>query len=539
MHMAGQEFLLHTRINSLTMRELINILTESRGLGARARGETFKSTTSDQEIYFRAIKFFPEGGGKYETPELLDQALQQVIDSMGDVEPTEVSRRDAGTGAFGIALFDTAADGTGPILAYLKYYKQVNPDPTTNAWDNQTGIPGFRYASKTAIKAQAGMMPQDVLSKLDDLTAQDIVEQITLKFPNTGLADLAQHLAAGGSLPYSFAAPSGMSFTAFRDYFCELLHPIALQTGQYTGEAAQAEQIFLGEKGFADCTISFGGTKTEGLSDSIMINSEGRRIKVSSKGKAGAAASANNLLDAANELAQTDAGKKLVEKYKDTLDLIALLKQAGQAAAPGVVAVKYNILTAEEAKIIQDIKRLPLVDINNIDSLEFLTPTLKKLARSRETKTPSSVNLYFHLIAAVAHEVEKKINTETNFGKDAADILNHSGLVQVYTLASERSDTWTLNKFDTRYPGTAITGVKISAHKTYYSTGIKGNFTFKVLRGGAQDLTTGDAAEIEPTAATPLAKPAALTGKRVDIAPPAAERAKREPTAKGLGRERR
>lgn len=520
------------------MRELINILMESRGLGARTRGEVFKSTTTDQEIYFRAIKFFPEAGGRYETPEEFDQAIGQVIDSMGDVEPTEVSRRDSSTGAFGIALFDTKPDGTGPILAYLKYYKQVNPDPTTNSWDNQTGIPGYRYAGKTAVKSQAGMMPQDVLTQLDNLTAQDIAAQIQQKFSNTGLAELAQHLVSGGALPYSFAAPTGMSFTAFRDYFCELLHPIALQTGQYTGEAAQAEKIFLGDAGFSDCTISFGGTKTEGLSDSVMTNPEGRSLKVSSKGQAGAAASANNLLNAANELSQTPKGKKLIEKYKNTLELITVIKQAGQASAPGALAVKFGMLTAEDAKVIQDIKRLPLVNMDDIDKLKFLTPTLKKLAKGRETKTPTSVNLYFHLIAAVAHKVEEKINTDTNFGKDAAEILNHSGLVQVYTSATERGGMWTLNKFDTRYPGTAITGVKISAHKTYYSTGIKGNFTFKILRGGAQDIVTDDPAEIEPTS-EPTLKPAALSGKRTEITPPKANREKRSSTAQSIGRERR
>jgi hypothetical protein len=91
--------------------------------------------------------------------------------------------------------------------------------------------------------------------------------------------------------------------------------------------------------------------------------------------------------------------------------------------------------------------------------------------------------MYYHLMAAIAHKAAEKVNNNTNFSEAAAAILNNGALVQVYTKAKEGKDTWTLINFDTVYPGDSIKGVYLSASKTYYSTGIKGNFTFKIDAG--------------------------------------------------------
>jgi hypothetical protein len=83
-------------------------------------------------------------------------------------------------------------------------------------------------------------------------------------------------------------------------------------------------------------------------------------------------------------------------------------------------------------------------------------------------------------MAAIAHRVAEHVQENTSFNKDAAAILNNSALVQVYSKVSARGDQWTLNKFTSKWPGSAVTTVEFSAGKNYYSTGIKGNFTFAV-----------------------------------------------------------
>ena len=91
--------------------------------------------------------------------------------------------------------------------------------------------------------------------------------------------------------------------------------------------------------------------------------------------------------------------------------------------------------------------------------------------------------MYYHLMAAVAFKAADEVNDKTDFSKAAADILNNGALVQMYTKAKEGKGQWTLGEFDTVYPGDSIKGVYLSASKTYYSTGIKGNYTFKIDKG--------------------------------------------------------
>ena len=103
-------------------------------------------------------------------------------------------------------------------------------------------------------------------------------------------------------------------------------------------------------------------------------------------------------------------------------------------------------------------------------------------------------------MAAVASKAAAEVNEKTNFSSAAADILNNGALVQIYTKATSGSTTWTLQEFDTIYPGKSIKGVYLSSDKTYYSTNIKGNYTFKIDKG------SGIAKDQDETETTPRTK---------------------------------
>ena len=77
------------------------------------------------------------------------------------------------------------------------------------------------------------------------------------------------------------------------------------------GNAGEAAERFL-DGTFEGTLISFDQSKTAGLSDSIMTTGDGRSVKVSSKGKKGATASAKNLIDSVEELQAT---KEHLKKY--------------------------------------------------------------------------------------------------------------------------------------------------------------------------------------------------------------------------------
>ena len=492
------------------MRDILTkleTLNESTGLAGRKTGDTFRNPDGD-ELVFDNVKFYPEQGGRLD-PDDLDNILIQV-NSEANNNIRWMNSKTGRTGGFAIATFNSPEG----IRYYGRYLESVKPSFTDNYVPNQ--VDDYKFAGKAAAKAQAGLSPQDLLTDKIDLTANDIIKQLAQNLGTENpLYGMAYSLANGEPLPMTIDAPEGVSFSAFRDYFCEILQPIALQKGQYTGNAGEAAEIFLGGS-FEDTLISFDDTKTAGLSDSIMTNDEGKSIKISTKGGKGATASTSNLVNSVNELAATPNGQKLLDKYSDTIEIMREIQKQGQAGAPLYLGVKYDIIDPEDAEFIRAMKKLGPTSVDKFDELG-MSDNLVKLAKSRKTDNPDSVNLYYHLMAAVAHKAAEEVNDKTDFSKAAADILNNGALVQVYTKAKEKNGQWSIDEFNTVYPGDSIKGVYLSAGKTYYSTGIKGNYTFKIDKGQGKPKDEEDTAtDIGRPKRIPSEKD--FTAKAADIA---------------------
>lgn len=459
------------------MREFLDIIdtiiiTESRGLAGRKPGDVFRNSKGE-EVTFDNIAFYPDGGGKY-TPEQMDAALEQIQSQADNIRWQNA--RQSKSGGVAIATFNGP---NGPI--YIgRYLEKISPDPLQNKVPNE--FDDFRFSGKAAAKTQAGLTPQDLLTEKNNLTIPMIMNQLSKSLgTDSPLYAVAHRIAMGEGLPLSFPAPEGISFSAFRDYFCEILQPIALMKGTYTGNAGEAAEIFM-DGTFENCVASFDDSKNAGLSDSILTNPDGKEVKVSSKGGKGATASVSNLVDSVNELQNTPEGRKLLKKYDTVIDLLHDMKAAGQAGSPLILGVKYGIITEDDADQIRSLKTTAPISYDSIAKIK-LSPNLKKLAKTKKPENLDQVNLYYHLTAVVAHLAAEAVNEKTNFSKAAADILNNGALVQVYTKAKEGKEEWTLQAFDTVYPGESIKGVYLSAGKTYYSTGIKGNYTFKIDKG--------------------------------------------------------
>lgn len=462
------------------MRDILDTLSnlfESTGLAGRKSGDVFKNEQGD-ELTFDNILFFPEGGGRL-NPEQLDDLLASIQQKYPNV--VWQNSRTAKSGGVALISFNDSDTMIG------RYLEQVKPNVTDNYVPNTFTIDGatYKFGGKAAEKTQAGLTPQDLLKDKIDLSVTDIMNQLSVSLgTDHPLYAVAHEIAMGTPLPLEFNAPADISFTAFRDYFCEILQPIALQKGQYTGNAGEASARFLGGS-YENTAISFDDSKTAGLSDSVMTTSDGRSVLISSKGGKGATASVSNLLDKVEQLEETPEGKKFLSKYDEVVGIIKEIKNKGQAGSPLYLGIKFGVINAADAQQIVDWKKLGPINMDNISKVG-LSKNLEKLAKERSTDNPNNVNLYYHLIAAVAHKAIIEVNEKTDFPKAAADILNNGALVQVYTKATQGKEKWTLKEFDTVYPGESIKGVYLSASKTYYSTGIKGNFTFRISKDGSK-----------------------------------------------------
>ena len=219
--------------------------------------------------------------------------------------------------------------------------------------------------------------------------------------------------------------------------------------------------------------------------DSLLVNPEGRQIKLSSKGKNGASASVTNLLKSVEELANTPNGNQLLNKHQEIIEILNIINQDGHFGAPLTLAVKYKIITPEEAAQIPKLKGMGPTD--NIVGEGILSPHLEQLYTRRKSKDPKRVIPLEHMTASIAYNVADHVNKNTNFGKAASEILNNAALVQVYTNTSVSADTITITKMDAVYPSKTVTGVYLDASKVYFSTGGKGNFTFTIMKNGATE----------------------------------------------------
>jgi hypothetical protein len=521
------------------MRELINIieseLTEATGLAGRNTGDIFVDENGN-EVLFTNLKFYPETGRFDTKEEMIDLVVQvgQALQSQ-DVEVVETNG-DRGMLAFGVAQFSYP---DGKVRAYIRYFKQIAYNFRANFWDNGA-IPGLKLGKKSSVKLRAGYAPSDVLTQLENLTPQDIIDQIAAKFgADSVFTTIAQQVAQGGQSNIEVPAES-INFEAFRDLFCEMLHPIALMSGFYTGNAGTAEKKFLKNEGFGSTLINFSTSKTEGLSDSLLVSPSGATIKVSSKSKVNSAkAGIGNI---ANEVSKLEPGNNLYKKYQAEIEFIQWVDQ--NPATTGVInyAEKIGLIDSNEALVIKGLaeSKESWININNnLDGIQWMTPKLKKMWQRRKPADPAKAVPFYHMVTATAFELADYMNTKSGFSQAASVILNNGALLQIYTNVKNMGGKIIIFPFQTTYPGETVTGVLVDAGTRYKSTSIDGKLGFEILRNGAKPMANDDQVDGNPpskTAATiSKPKPPGTTMGVDDIKP---SREKRS-TNVGSGRERR
>ena len=472
-----------------SMRDLLDLLdrlvlplVEGVGLANRKPGEKFKNHVGDI-VTFQGLEFYPESG-RFATPEELQAGVDAMLTSkqIDAAQVHWVNAPNKSVGAFSIASF-TGETGTPYYLGRWAGANSPNRAQNKFAHDDIPG--GFKYQSGAGLKENTGYKPSEILTQFKDNTPDSILQQIVAKFGQGSDEAVAAQTFISSDIPCKI--PKGnMNPDAFRDYFCEMLQPIALVMGKnVTGNAAEAASIFFGVGGYADCTISFNTNTIGGLYDSLLVNPDGRQIKLSSKGKNGASASVTNLLKSVEELANTENGKQLLKKHQEVIEILNIINRDGHFGAPLTLAVKYGIIDSVEAAQIPKLRDLGPKD--PIVGEDILSPKLEKLYTNRKSKDPKRVIPLEHMTASIAYNVADYVNKKTNFGQAASEILNNAALVQVYTNTSVSADSITITKMEAVYPSQTVTGVYLDASKVYFSTGGKGNFTFTIMKNGATE----------------------------------------------------
>ena len=508
----------------ITLIEQFETLDEGRGLAARSPGEQFANKEGDV-IEFQSLDFYPERG-KFPPGDDMALAISELKKQGVNIQWT--NQAAANSGGFGVATFKH-----GDNNYYLgRFFKEISPSRVANNFPHDAIPGGFKLQSGLGKKESAGYKPSEVLKTFKSNSPESIVQQITNHFGASSDEAVAAEIFLTAT-QFPVRVPSGnMNISAFNDYFCEMLQPMALVLGlPTTGNAGEAAEIFFGPgQDFSGCVISFNEGVSGGLYDSLLVNSAGKQIKISSKGKSGANASVVNLLRCMEELQAAPNGPDLLSKHQIVVDIIKIIDKKGHFGAPIELATNYGIIDTGDGDFVLGMKQYGPEDEINWGKHK----KLQALYQGRRARDMSRIVPIEHMIAAIAYRVADYVNKNTEFDKAAADILNHSALVQMYTTVTKAGDEFVIPAFKAVYPSEAVTGVLLDATKAYMSTQGKGNFTFEILKGGAKPSKSVDPDSVQ--SAEPVAKPNALTGKKVDIRPIGAAP---KPKKADLGRERR
>lgn len=455
------------------MRDLINLLdsiVESRGLSARQPGEVYsRGNTADDKIVFKSLTFYPKVGSYANADDFMDAWTSAEQAAGRQIE--KVNQPTAATRAFGIAEFDTAV---GP--RYLaKFTKEIKPARTQNTFFQTKDIPGgFSQTDARGSKEKAGLKPSDVLTNFKKQTPSSILAQIGEKFTtDSNEYRAATTIMNSPTFPVSVAG-GDMDFKGFRDYFCEMLQPcVLINGGKVEGNAGEAAALFMGQNGFAGCTVSFNQNVSGELYDSLLVSPEGRQIKLSSKGAKGAMASSVNLLVALREL-EAAGMPEFAQNYPEVVEILKTIDRGDHNSGPLDLAVQLGIITPDEVPQVMSLKQSagdPKFDIDRTK----LSDNLKQLYHDRNAEDSSKIVPLNHLVSSIAYKVCNQINLNTNFSDAAADILNHSAFVQMYTDATKAKDgEFVIQRFRTIWPSKLFTQVTLEAQKSYSSTASSG-----------------------------------------------------------------
>lgn len=456
------------------MRDLINLLdnlvTEARGLSARQPGEKFSVVGSDSDqdtVVFQGMDFYPDSG-RYETTEDLLTVFDRLQKKLG--HPIERINQPIGQGGgFALVQFDTAVG-----RRYLaKFAKDIKPAREQNTFFQTKDIPGnFSQVGARGSKEKVGYKPSEVLTNFKSQTPATIIQQIGAKF-GTDSSEYQAAVIFNKSTSFPVTVPAGnMDFAAFRDYFCEMLQPIALINEMpIKGNANKAAEIFLGGN-YSDCVVSFNQGVGGELYDSLLVAPNGKQIKLSSKGAKGAMASSVNLLKSVRELAA--AGMTQFSKlYADVIEILETINRGDHNSGPLNLAIEQGMITADESRQVMSLKQYAGQKNFNIDNTD-LSDNLKTIYKERKAEDPSKIVPMNHMVSSIAYKVVNYINMNTNFSEASADILNNSAFVQMYTEAKKKDDQIIIQGFTTVWPSKLFTEVTLEAQKSYSSTSSSG-----------------------------------------------------------------
>jgi hypothetical protein len=459
-------------------KQVIKIV-ESKGLFGRIPDDPYVKDDGSKAVFISIIGM-PDmlaGGGQFPSVEERDEAIAEFEKNVnGEIEWT--NKPDAGSLAFGIAELHSA---DGDKTMYWGRYFRIMKANMMSAWPNASVPQGWKLATKGAAKMDQGLEPQALIKTNNLFKGPDSVIRAVgqnSKPDNKDMLVKALEDSANGQMAV-FPGQREIE-TAIRDYFGEIMGPVAMMGGAVTGQAEDARQELGGGAEWKDMSIRWPQGMNEPLVDSKFFAPNGTEIGISSKGGVGASASVKNLHDGIVKATDSNKpeDKKLLTEHEYVVDIVTTIQKESSKDGPFALGEKFGLTTPQlRDEVIQYQK-------NGKKEMTDVSEEAAKLMQGINFSPTNTVgfNTGNAITSAVAKKVAQHVNSDKRFSQGALALLNNASIIQLYTKTGVKGDDVSVKGYQAVYPPNFQGTIGLDGGKNYYSSRIGGKFAFKFLK---------------------------------------------------------
>ena len=440
-------------------------LLESRGVSARASGETYVSDTDPNDILtIQDITVLPTEGDSYEDMNAMMDAVEQAIPDVNT--RIDDNKPNSGTRA---AILATVSDKDGKGQTHVRYIRAIPPQGVHTMWKT---LNGYKF-SKGAEQESIPIKPSDLVPDENYRSATELAQQIKAGSNNLGELGEVMEMAVDQALAgTNQPIPGGDKYyNVLQKYGGEYLGPIALMSkpNSVTGDTAKMMQQF-GLNNFAGSRVMFPQDTAMELIDSVIMTQDGRSIQISSKisTSGGAASSLSGVYK--------QMTPEIEQRFPEGTNIIKLLATESSVNGPLKVARMLNIIDDSDIQAMANLDKRTQ-NIGDLQSQRLQQMTQQQGVANGTQERPD-YRVFWHTLTAVMNAVIPIVNANEQFKNAMLEVLNNNEYVQLVTKAVKQGDAVSMQYY-TKFPA-VFKGAPQLVNKTYFATGQKGRIGFKL-----------------------------------------------------------
>ena len=440
-------------------------LLESRGVSARASGETYVSDTDPNDILtIQDITVLPTEGDSYEDMNAMMDAVEQAIPDVNT--RIDDNKPNSGTRA---AILATVSDKDGKGQTHVRYIRAIPPQGVHTMWKT---LNGYKF-SKGAEQESIPIKPSDLVPDENYRSATELAQQIKAGSNDLGELGEVMEMAVDQALAgTNQPIPGGDKYyNVLQKYGGEYLGPIALMSkpNSVTGDTAKMMQQF-GLNNFAGSRVMFPQDTAMELIDSVIMTQDGRSIQISSKisTSGGAASSLSGVYK--------QMTPEIEQRFSEGTNIIKLLATESSVNGPLKVARMLNIIDDSDIQAMANLDKRTQ-NIGDLQSQRLQQMTQQQGVANGTQERPD-YRVFWHTLTAVMNAVIPIVNANEQFKNAMLEVLNNNEYVQLVTKAVKQGDAVSMQYY-TKFPA-VFKGAPQLVNKTYFATGQKGRIGFKL-----------------------------------------------------------